>query len=74
MTSEKVWGLKCIRLTKLTTQFWLIKGSTVKNIFIWGKETRNWMSKDSMRILKGLINVIKDLIAREISFWSRFGC
>jgi hypothetical protein len=28
------------------------------------------MFKDPIRILKDLINFIKDLIAREISFWS----
>jgi len=26
-TSEKVEGPKCIKLSKLTTQFWLTKGS-----------------------------------------------
>jgi len=36
--------------------------------FIWGKEIQIWINKDSMRILEGLINFIKDLIAREISF------
>jgi hypothetical protein len=35
MTSEKVGGLKYIRLA---TQFWLIKGSIGENIFIWRKE------------------------------------
>jgi hypothetical protein len=39
MTSEKVEGLKCIKLAKLTTQFWLTKGPISENIFIWGKET-----------------------------------
>jgi len=38
------------------------------NIFIWGKEIQIWMSKVSIRILKGLINFIEDLIARKISF------
>jgi len=32
------------------------------------------MGKDSMKILEGLINFIKNLIAREISFQSQFGC
>ena len=33
------------------------------------------MSKDSKRILEGLINFIEDLIARKfIFFWSQFGC
>jgi hypothetical protein len=27
-----------------------------------------------MRIFKGLINLIEDLIARKISFWNQFGC
>jgi hypothetical protein len=40
MTSGKVRGLKCIRLIKLATQFWLTKGSTGENIFVWGKETQ----------------------------------
>jgi len=38
-------------------------------ILIYGKEIQIWMSKDSLRILKGLINFIKDLIVRKISFW-----
>jgi hypothetical protein len=54
MTSEKFEGLKCIRLAKLATQLWLT------NIFIWGKETQIWMGKDSIKILKGLINVIEN--------------
>jgi len=74
MTSEKVGGLKCIRLVKLTTQFWLTKGPIGENIFIWGKEIQIWIGKDSMRIFKGLINLIEDLIARKISFWNQFGC
>jgi hypothetical protein len=32
------------------------------------------MGKDSMRILEGLINFIKDLIARKINFLSQFEC
>jgi len=38
------------------------------NIFIEGKEIQIWMSKDSMRILKCLINFIKDLIVRKSVF------
>jgi hypothetical protein len=38
MTSEKVGGPKCIRLTKLITQFWLRKGPIGENIYILGKE------------------------------------
>jgi hypothetical protein len=38
MTSEKVGGPECIKLTKLTTQFWLKKDPFGENIFIWGKE------------------------------------
>ena len=34
MTSGKVGRQKCIRLTKLATQFWLKKGSFGENIFI----------------------------------------
>ena len=74
MTSGKVRGLKCIRLIKLAAQFWLTKDSTGENIFVWGKGTQIWMGKDKMRILEGLINFIKDLIAMKISFWSQFGC
>jgi hypothetical protein len=40
-----------------------------KNICIWGKDIQIWMSKDLMRILKGLINFIKDLIARKLNFF-----
>jgi hypothetical protein len=39
-----------------------------KNICILGKDIQIWMSKDLMGILKGLINFIKDLIARKINF------
>jgi hypothetical protein len=74
MTSEKVGGLKCIRLVKLATQFWLTKGPIGENIFICGKEIQIWIGKDSMRIFKGLINLIEDLIARKINFWNQFWC
>jgi hypothetical protein len=40
-----------------------------ENIFMWGKEIQIWMSKDMIRILKGLINFIEDLIPRKISFF-----
>ena len=70
MTNGKVRGPKCTRLEKLTTQFWLTKGPIGENIFIWGKEMKILMFKDPIRISKDLINFIKDLIAREISFWS----
>jgi hypothetical protein len=70
MTNEKVRGTKRIKLTKLATQFWLTKGPIGENIFIWGKEMKILMFKDPIRILKDLINFIKDLIARKISFWS----
>jgi hypothetical protein len=46
----------------------LTKDPFGQNIFIWGKEIQIWMSKDSMTILKGLINFIEDLIARKINF------
>jgi len=72
MTSEKIEGPKYIRLAKLVTQFWLTKGSIGENIFIWGKEIQIWIGKDLMRILKGLINFIEDLIVRKNSFWSQF--
>jgi len=70
MKNGKVRGPKYTRLAKLTTQFWLTKGPIGENIFIWGKEMKILMFKDPIRILKDLINFIKDLIAREISFWS----
>jgi hypothetical protein len=37
MTSEKVEGPECTRLTKLAIQFWLIK-DPFRFFFIWGKE------------------------------------
>jgi hypothetical protein len=46
----------------------LTKGSIGENIFIWGKEIQIWIGKDLMRILKGLINFIEDLIVRKNSF------
>jgi len=72
MTSEKI--RKCIKLEKLTIQFWLTKGPIGENIFIWGKEIQIWIGKDSIRILEGLINFIEDLIARKIIFRSQFRC
>jgi len=74
MTCRKDRGIKCIRLTKLATQFWLTKDLIGGNIFIWGKEMQIWRVKDSMRILEGSINFSKDLIAREIRFWIQFRC
>jgi hypothetical protein len=59
MTSEKFRGSKCIRLIKLTTQFWLTKGSISENIFILGKEIQIWIGKDLMRILEGLIILLR---------------
>jgi hypothetical protein len=44
------------------------KGPIYENIFIWGKEIQIWIGKDLMRILKGLINFIEDLIVRKINF------
>jgi len=41
ISSGKVRGPICIRLTKLTTQFWLIKGPSSENIFSWGKKNTN---------------------------------
>jgi len=38
ITSEKIKRPKCIKLEKLTIQFWLTKGPIGENIFIWGKE------------------------------------
>jgi len=64
----KVKGPECTGLTKFMTQFWLTKDPFDENIYIWGKETQIWMSKDLMRILEGLINFIEDLIARNINF------
>jgi hypothetical protein len=46
----------------------LTKDLFSENIFVWGKEIQIWMSRESMRILEGLINFIEDLIMREISF------
>jgi hypothetical protein len=48
----------------------LTKGPIGENIFIWCKEIQICIGKDSMRILEGLINFIKDLIARKIDFLS----
>jgi hypothetical protein len=74
MTSEKVGGPKYIKLVKLATKFLLTKCPIGKNIFIQDKKIQIWTGKDSMRILKGLINLIEDLIARKINFLSQFGC
>jgi hypothetical protein len=74
ITSEKIGRPKCIKLEKLTIQFWLTKGPIGENIFIWGKEIQIWIGKDSIRILEGLINFIEDLIARKIIFRSQFRC
>jgi len=41
----------------------LTKGLFSENIFIWGKEIKIWIGKDSMIILEGLINFIAELIA-----------
>jgi hypothetical protein len=46
----------------------LTKDPFDENIFILGKEIQIWMGKDSMRILKSLINFIDDLTPRKISF------
>jgi hypothetical protein len=46
----------------------LTKDPFGENILIWGKEIQILMSMDSMKILEGLINFIKDLIVRKISF------
>jgi hypothetical protein len=59
MTSEKVGGSKCIRLIKLMTQFWLTKGFISENIFILGKKIQIWIGKDLMRILEGLIILLR---------------
>jgi len=72
MTSEKVEGLECTRLTKLAIQFWLTK-DPFNDFFFWVKEIQIWMGKDSMRILEGLINFIEDLIARNQSFRVNLG-
>jgi hypothetical protein len=45
----------------------LTKRPIGENIFL-GKETQIWIGKESMRILKGLIKYIDDLIARKIDF------
>jgi len=37
-----------------------------KNIFIWGKEIQIRIGKCSIKILKGLINFIGDLIGKKI--------
>jgi hypothetical protein len=54
------------KIDKIGTSVWLTKGLFGKNIFICSKEIQIWIGKNSMRILKGLINFIKDLIARKI--------
>lgn len=68
MTCELVEGPKCIKLEKLTTQFWWTKVPFNENIFIWCREIQIWTSKNSMKILKDLINFIDHLIARKIKF------
>jgi len=68
MTSEKVRGPQCIRLANLATQFWLIKDPFGENIFILNKKIQIWMTKNSIRILEGLINFIEDLLVRKGSF------
>jgi hypothetical protein len=40
-----------------------------KRYFYLGKKIQIWMSNVSIRILKGLINFIEDLIASKISFF-----
>jgi hypothetical protein len=56
------------KIGKINNPILIDKGPIGENIFIWGKEMKILMFKDPIRISKDLINFIKDLIAREISF------
>jgi hypothetical protein len=56
------------KIDKIGNLILIDKGPIYENIFIWGKEIQIWIGKDLMRILKGLINFIEDLIARKINF------
>ena len=56
------------KIDKIGNLILIDKGLIYENIFIWGKEIQIWIGKDLMRILKGLINFIEDLIARKINF------
>jgi len=60
------------KIDKIGNLILIDKGPIYENIFIWGKEIQIWIGKDLMRILKGLINFIEDLIARKINFWNQF--
>jgi len=57
------------KIGKISDSILIEKDLFDENIFIWGKEIQIWMSKDSIRILEGLINFIEDLIPRKISFF-----
>jgi capsule polysaccharide export protein KpsC/LpsZ len=61
------------KIDKISNSILTTKGPIGENIFIWGKEIRIWMVKDSMRILKGLIIFIEDLFVRKISFGINLG-
>jgi len=60
--------IKMYKIDKLSNPILTKKSLIGKNIFIWGKEIKIWMIKDSMRILVSLVNFIEDLFARKISF------
>ena len=64
----KSWRTKMYKIDKIGNLILIDKGPIYENIFIWGKEIQIWIGKDLMRILKGLINFIEDLIARKINF------
>jgi len=44
------------------------KNPITKKILIWEKTIQNWLFKNSIRIFQGLIEFIKGLIVRKISF------
>jgi hypothetical protein len=62
------------KIDKIGNQILIEKGPHWWNICIWGKEIKFLIDKDSMWIFEGLINLVKDLIVKQISFWSQFGC
>ena len=64
----KSWRTKMYKIDKIGNLILIDKGPIYENIFIWGKEIQIWIGKDLMRILKGLINFIEDLIVRKINF------
>jgi hypothetical protein len=60
-------GSKYIRFEILVVQNGLVKASWIGKLNL-GRKIQDWMFKDSIQILYGLIAFIKGLIARKIDF------